>query len=239
MVTTQLTVAQARAVVAPPARPSPRSSPPGSVARLAREASSHTLGGRELLTCCTGWQPPPRPAQHARRARCGRAVAARRARGVESSGQYGASLPLCAPRRLGEACSGRSTEYSGRLRRAPGGQERENRIPEPATEPPSAGFGPCGARGVLGATAIVAQDSHRFYPPLTPPNTLLGRVMCRSTILVRALPPPPGWSCAPKGEARSDQIEAMRSRRGPRQPRCPVVFGQSYRDHPAAAWVHR
>ena len=117
----------------------------------------------------------------------------------------------CAGRGV-SACSGGSAECVGHLRRAPGGAERENRIPEPATEPPPAGFGPGGARGVLGATEIVVQDLYRLYPSLTPSNTLLGRVMCRSTILVRALSACPD---CPRGEACSDQVEALWSRRGP------------------------
>ena len=129
---------------------------------------------------CAGYQSPPSYDQHARRAHSGRAGAARRAWGWHPADSTRRAC-RCARRDV-SACSGRSAEYSGRLCQVLGRLERENRIPEPATEPPSAGFGPCGARGVLGATAIVAQDPHRFKPSLKPLNTLLGRVMCRSPI---------------------------------------------------------
>jgi len=197
-------------LVAPLAtRPSPRSSCLDPSAGKRWLPTSRTTGNG-----CAGYQAPPSYDQHTGRARRGRAGAALcRASRPEGGIQRTVSAAPAVVR----------AEASRRARVAllsawgisvghQGGAERENRIPEPATEPPPAGFGPGGARGVLGATEIVVQDLYRFYPSLTPSNTLLGRVMCRSTILVRALSACPD---CPRGEACSDQVEALWSRRGP------------------------
>ena len=63
------------------------------------------------------------------------------------------------------------------------------------------------------------------------------RVMYRSPISAEDLFARSGWPCASESEARSGQFESAWTRRGPRRPRCPVVFSQSYRGHPAAATV--
>ena len=65
-----------------------------------------------------------------------------------------------------------------------------------------------------------------------PLNTLVGRVVYRSSILARALFRAP---CALEGEARSGQIQAPRTRRDPRRSESLVMCSQSYRDHPAGA----
>eukprot|EP00964_Phaeocystis_antarctica_P130582 scaffold94451_cov78-Phaeocystis_antarctica.AAC.3 len=66
------------------------------------------------------------------------------------------------------------------------------------------------------------------------PNTLVGRVVYRSPILIDAFSRAPWRSARYSAWSGSDQIECTEATRGPRRPKGLVMGAQGHGEHPAA-----